>query len=78
MLTHDSYEETEAEGMSNTPQVEGERTKIYTQEAWPQSSHSEPLHTQLSNAHHVGLTQPLVSLSKQFNARLKAECSTDT
>lgn len=65
MLTHDSCEETEAEGMSNMPQVEGERTKIYTQEAWPQSSYSEPLHTQLSNAHHVGLTQAPVSLRKQ-------------
>ena len=39
MLTHDSCEETEAEGMSNMTQVEGERTKIYTQEARPQSSH---------------------------------------
>lgn len=65
MLTHDSCEKTEAAGMSNPPQVEGGRTKIYTQETWPQSPHSESLHTYLSRVHHVGLTQPLVSLRKQ-------------
>lgn len=64
-VIHDSHKKTEAQRVSNMPQVERGRTKIYTQEAWPQSPCSEPLHTRPSNAHHTGPTQPLVSSRNQ-------------
>lgn len=65
IIIHDSCEKTEAQGVSNMPQVEGGRTQIYTREACSQSSLSEPLHTCLSNAHHVGPTQAPVPSRKQ-------------